>query len=180
MTVYVSLFRAINVGGKRKVKMADLVALHAALGFHSIASYIQSGNVIFQSDDSSQKHIQSSIEESFATTCGFHSDVLLRSFAEIEQIIAQSPFQQQTEKDPKRLAVMFLAHHPADEDQEALHTGHKGPEEIVISQKEMYIYYPDGVGNSKLTNALIEKKLRTISTGRNWNTVLKLRELMLT
>ncbi len=177
MTPFVSLFRGINVGGNRLVKMTDLKALHEALGLKNVVTYIQSGNVVFRSDDADATQLQSDIEKAFEEKFGFHSHVIVRSSSDLQAIIANNPFQDQLSKESKWIAVTFLATPPDGTAQEALLNSYHGPEEIFILGKEAYIYYPDGMGRSKLTHTLLEKKLKTNGTARNWNTVLKLQEL---
>jgi uncharacterized protein (DUF1697 family) len=177
MTAFVSLFRAINVGG-RQVKMDALKALHESLGLQAVTPYIQSGNVVFQCDEPTSAGVRDEIEAAFQTTFGFHSDVFVRSLPELEAIIERNPFQARIAKAPNWVLVMFLAAHPDDAAQEALRQSYAGPEEIVIIGKEAYLSYPEGVGRSKLTNVLLEKKLKTVGTARNWNTVLKLHQML--
>jgi uncharacterized protein (DUF1697 family) len=177
MTAFVSLFRGINVGG-RVVRMAELKALHEALGLKDTLTYIQSGNVIFTSDDTSPAQLEQQIEESFAAQFGFRSAVMVRSAAELDAIIEKSPFQGQSGKAPNWIVVMFLTSSPEDGALEALRSAYHGPEEIVLISKELYLYYPDGIGRSKLTNSLIEKRLKTAGTARNWNTVLQLQKML--
>ena len=178
MTAFVSLFRGINVGGNRQVKMADLKAMHESLGLKDVIPYIQSGSVVFTSDNAHPERLQRQIEDTFEQKFGFHSAVMLRTSAELSEIIDKNPFQGQPGKESKWVVVMFLAAHPDDTAQEALLKSYLGPEELHITGKSMYIYYPDGIGRSKLTNTLIEKKLKTPGTARNLNTVLQLQKLM--
>lgn len=181
MTAYVALFRGINVGGNRKVRMEDLKALHSSLGLQHVVSYIQSGNVVFTGEDTENADptdLRKRIEESFEETFSFRSDALLRSSAELNEIIARNPFAGQADKESKWVAVMFLADCPDSAAQEALLKAYSGPEEIFFNGKEMYIYYTEGMGRSKLTNNFIEKKLKTVGTTRNWNTILQLQMLM--
>ncbi len=177
MTTFLSLFRGINVGGNNKVKMDELKAVHAALGLTDVLTYIQSGNVVFKSDRTDTTHLQQQIAASFATTFGFHAEVTIRTCDELNTIIAQNPFQNQPDKDPKWIAVLFLATLPTSTAQETLHASYTGPEEIFCIGKEVYIYYPDGIGRSKLAHSFLEKKLQTSGTARNLNTILKLQEL---
>ncbi len=177
MTAFVSLFRGINVGGNRLVKMTDLKALHEALGLRNVITYIQSGNVVFTSDEAGAMQLQRDIEQAFAENFGFHAHVIVRSSSDLQEIIAKNPFQGQQSKETKWIAVTFLATPPDNAAQEALLSTYKGPEEIFILGKEAYIYYPEGMGHSKLTHTLLEKKLKTNGTARNWNTVLKLQEV---
>jgi uncharacterized protein (DUF1697 family) len=178
MAAFVSLFRGINVGGHNKVRMNDLKDMHEALGLKDILCYIQSGNVVFKSDDADAAQLRKQIEDGFETKFGFRAEVIVRTLGELREIIEKNPFQGQQNKEPDRVVVMFLTAHPDDTAQEALLKTYVGPEEIFIINKELYIYYPDGIGRSKLSGSFIEKKLKTFGTARNWNTILKLQELI--
>ena len=178
MPTFVSVFRGINVGGNRIVPMSELKSLHEALGLRDVVTYIQSGNVVFTSDDTDPAQLARQIEEGSAQKFGFHSQVMVRTSAELEEIIANNPFQNQPEKEPKWIAVLFLTTRPESTALEDLQKTYTGPEEIYLIGQELYVYYPDGVGRSKLTLTLIEKKLKTVGTGRNWNTILQLQKMM--
>lgn len=178
MTAYVSLFRGINVGGNHQVSMADLKAVHEALGLQEVVTYIQSGNVVFHSAEADAPQLQRQIEAAFEQRFGFHSAVMLRTPSEFNEIVAKNPFQGQQDKETKWLAVLFLAARPIDGAQNALRTAYAGPEEFFISGQDMYIYYPDGMGRSKLSGSFLERKLKTVGTARNWNTVLRLQEML--
>jgi uncharacterized protein (DUF1697 family) len=158
--------------------MNELKSLHEVLGFRDVIAYIQSGNVVFTGDETDPAQLSKLIEESFAQKFGFHSQVMTRTSAELEEIIANNPFQNQPEKEPGRVLVLFLATRPESTALEDLKKTYNGPEEIYLVGQELYVYYPDGVGRSKLTLSLIEKKLKTVGTGRNWNTVLRLQQMM--
>ena len=180
MTAFVSLFRGINVGGHHKVRMSELKELHEALGLKHVLPYIQSGNVVFESEDVDDgMQLQQRIEDDFEKTFGFHAHVIVRTSVELDEIIERSPFQHQQDKESKWIAILFLATSPAMGAQEDLRKAYSGPEEIFILGKEVYIYYPESIGRSKLSHSLLEKKLKTVGTARNWNTVLRLQELSL-
>ena len=178
MAAFLALFRGINVGGNQIVKMSELKAVHEALSLRDVATYIQSGNVVFTSDDMDEPHLAQRIEANFAEKFGFRADVVVRSAAAMRDIIARNPFQDQAAKDPKRIAVMFLRDCPTEQAQADLLTSYVGPEEIHISGSEMFTYYPDGMGRTKLTMPLIVKKLQTTGTARNWNTMMRLMDLL--
>jgi uncharacterized protein (DUF1697 family) len=177
MASYVSLFRGINVGGRRIVSMSELKNLHESLGLANVATYIQSGNVVFTSDEPDVSLLPRRIEDGFAAKFGFHSDVVVRSAAALDAIVASNPFGNQPGKETKWVVVMFLAAHATSVGEKELMRAYSGPEEFHVVGQEMYIYYPTGIGQSKLTGALIEKKLETVGTARNWNTVLKLQSM---
>ena len=178
MPTYVSLFRGINVGGNRIVPMIELKSLHEALGLRDVVTYIQSGNVVFSSDEADPAQLSQRIDEGFAQKFGFRSQVIVRTLAELEETIANNPFQNSLEKEPKSILALFLSSRPESAALEDLKKSYSGPEEMYLIGQELFIYYPDGMGRSKLTLPLIEKKLKTVGTGRNWNTVLRLREMM--
>src|SRR5438876_2692585 len=178
MTAFVSLFRGINVGGHHKIRMDELKELHEALGFKDVFPYIQSGNVVFTSDDADVARLRRHIEDGFEKKFGFHVEVFVRTSAELKDIIEKNPFQSQQSKESKWVVVLFLAARPDETAQEDLLKTYVGPEELFIIGKEVYIYYPQGIGRSKLSHSLIEKKLKTFGTARNWNTILQLQKLL--
>jgi uncharacterized protein (DUF1697 family) len=178
MTRFVSLFRGINVGGNNSVRMDALKELHASLGLQEVATYIQSGNVVFTSDEADVTQIQQDIEDGFAQKFGFQAKVMVRTAGEFNVIIENNPFQNELLKESKWVVAMFLASHPISTAREDIQKTYSGPEELHIIGQEVYIYYPEGIGRSKLTNTFLEKKLKTAGTARNWNTVLRLQKMM--
>ena len=178
MTTFVSLFRGINVGGHQTIRMDELKDLHESLGLKDVVTYIQSGNVVFSSDDADLAQLPRQIEDGFAQKFGFHVKVIVRTSAELREIIANNPFQNHHMKESKWVVVMFLATRPESTAQEDLQKTYVGPEELCILGQEVYIYYPNGIGRSKLSHTLIEKKLKTMGTGRNWNTILQLQKMI--
>ena len=166
MAAFVALLRAVNVGGTGKLAMADLVKLCVKAGFTDVKTYIQSGNVVFDSS-ASEARVKAALEKSLAAKLGKPVGVLLRSGAELDRILAHNPFKQAA---PNRVIVLFLDKAPAAD---AL-AGVKAPggEELVLRGRELYIHYPDGQGVSKLKVPLAQ-----VGTGRNLNTVAKLAEM---
>jgi uncharacterized protein (DUF1697 family) len=178
MSRFVSLFRGINVGGNKQVRMDALKELYLSLGCKDVATYIQSGNVVCSTDDMDVAQLARQIEDGFAQKFGFQAKVIMRTADELQEIIADNPFQDDPTKESNRILVLFLASRPTSGAEEDLRKTYLGPEEIHIIGREAYIYYPDGMGRSKLTLTLLEKKLKTAGTGRNWNTVLQLQKLI--
>jgi uncharacterized protein (DUF1697 family) len=174
MSTYVSLFRAINVGGNAKVGMAGLKEMHEALGFKKVVTLLQTGNVVFESDEIEPAQLEKQIAQEFERKFGFATEVMVRTATELKELVKHNPFVNQPEKETKWVLVLFLSASPDQAAQQALFSSYTGPEEMFITGKEMFIYYPDGMGRSKLTNILIERKLKVTGTGRNWNTVTKL------
>src|SRR6266516_8046438 len=178
MTAFVSLFRGINVGGHQKIRMDELKDLHVSLGLKDVVTYIQSGNVVFTSDNADPAQLPGQIEDSFAKKFGFRVKVMVRTSAELNDIIANNPFQNQPTKESKWVVVIYLTTHPEKTALEDLQKTYVGPEELYLIGQELYIYYANGIGRSKLSGSFIEKKLKTIGTGRNWNTILQLQKLI--
>lgn len=177
MAAFISLLRGINVGGHHKVRMSDLKELYESLGLKQVLLYIQSGNVVFMSEALDVAQIQKQIEDGFEKKFGFRVDIIIRTPAELHEIIEKNPFQNDPSRDSKWIAILFLATPPDKIAQENLFNAYTGPEEIFIIGKEAHIYYPEGVGRSKLSHSFLEKKLKTVGTARNWNTVLRLQEM---
>jgi uncharacterized protein (DUF1697 family) len=178
MTAFVSLFRGINVGGHQKIRMNDLKEVHEALGLKDVFPYIQTGNVVFTNNEADVARLRRHIEDGFEKKFGFHVEVFVRTSAELRDIIEKNPFQSQPSRESKWVVVLFLAACPDDTAQEDLLKTYAGPEELFITGKEVYIYYTSGIGRSKLSLSLIEKKLKTVGTARNWNTILQLQKLL--
>ncbi len=108
---------------------------------------------------------------------GFSTTIIVRSLAELEKIYPQNPFLNQPEKDLKWVVILFLTGTPETTAWEELCKAYKGPEELYLRGQEIFIYYTNDIGHSKLTNAYIEKKLKVSGTGRNWNTFIKILEM---
>ena len=164
MTAYVALLRAVNVGG-RGVKMAELRALFADLGFAGARTHLQSGNVVFTADGD-RAEIAGTIEAGIVDRFGFRSETMLRTAGDMQRLIGRNPFPEMAEADPSHLLVMFLAGVPTLADRAALRMEWDGPETWSAVGTELFICYPKGIGPSKL-----KLKLKTPGTGRNWNVV---------
>ncbi len=177
MTVHVALLRAINVGGHTQAAMADLRKLLADLGFAGVRSLLNSGNLIFEDAGQTGAELEQLLEVETAARLGVRTEYFVRDAEDLSTVIAHNPFPEAAERDPSHLVVMFLKEAPAATQVEALREASKGPEVIDAVGRHAYIVYPAGIGRSKLTNAVIEKRLGCPGTGRNWHTVLKLAEL---
>jgi uncharacterized protein (DUF1697 family) len=176
MPVHVALLRAINLAGTNRVSMGDLRDLFAGLGFADVQSLLQSGNLVFRSRETGEK-LERLLEKETAKRLGLETNYFVRTAAQWQSVVAKNPFPQEAKRDPGHLLVMFLKDAPKAAAVQALAASIRGPEIVRARGKELYVVYPEGVGRSRLTNAAIEKKLGTRSTGRNWRTVEKLRAL---
>ncbi len=171
---YVILLRGVNVGGNHKVPMADLRTALTAQGLQNVSSYIASGNVFADSPLDSVELagvVRSVISDTFALDIA----VLVRTYAELVSVAERNPFDHIT--DFSKLAIIFLDSEPSPFEITALRTANPEPEQFVVDGTTMYAYYPNGFGKTKLTSTLIDRKLKTVSTTRNLNTLLKLIEL---
>jgi uncharacterized protein (DUF1697 family) len=175
---YISLLRGINVSGQKKIIMKDLKSLYVSLGFENVLTYIQSGNVIFESDADEQTLIEN-IEESIRKMYGFDVPVQVRSASEFQNIVKSCPFTElDLVEEGTRVMVTFLVSVPSREQVEKLMTYVNEPERLVLVGKEVYLHCPNGYGKTKLSNNLLEKKLGVAATTRNWKSVIKLHELL--
>ena len=177
MAVQIALLRAINVGGHQPIAMADLRAFLTELGFDDARSLLQTGNLVFRSKGRTGAALEEFLEAEAGQRLSLRTDFLVRSAEEWASAIADNPFGDEAQRDPGHLVVMALKATPDAEAVAALRAAIAGPELVQAEGKQLYIVYPDGIGRSRLTTALIERKLGTRGTGRNWNTVLKLAAL---
>jgi len=174
VTRVVALLRAVNVGGTGKVKMAELCAVMTRLGLRDVKSLLQSGNVVFACDDPADAALEVKLEAAVAKSLGVKTVFFVRTAREWNAIVANNPYPGEARDDPSHMHVMTFKQAPAKKDVAALQAAIVGRETVTAVGKQAYFVYPDGVGTSKLTNALIERKLGLSGTARNWNTVLKL------
>jgi uncharacterized protein (DUF1697 family) len=175
MTRYIVLLRGINVGGHRRVAMADLRALLARLGYESPRTHLQSGNVVLSSTQSA-KQVQQAIERGLAVEFGDGIEVFVRTRKELADVIANDPLGAIAD-NPSRYHVTFLSGKPDATVVKAAKEADVGDEQFVVRGPVIYTWYPEGMRDSKLTKLLSEKRLGVRATARNWSTVVKLLEL---
>jgi len=177
MTVHVALLRAVNVGG-RSLAMADLKAMLADIGLGQARTLLQSGNIVLDVVGKSGAALERFLEAETEKRLKLKADYLVRTAGEWKAITAGNPFRRQAEDDPAHLVAVPLKAAPTEPQMSALQGAIKGRERVRASGRDLYIVYPDGIGRSKLTIAVIERTLATRGTARNWNTVLKLQALV--
>jgi uncharacterized protein (DUF1697 family) len=171
---YVALLRGINVGGKNKLPMADLVRILDSAGARDVATYIQSGNAVFRA--ASIEGFAERVEKGIAKKLGLTVPLVLRSAEELARAVDANPFVR-AGADVGHLHVGFLAHAPDRAKVAALDPARSPGDSFEVVGREVYLRLPNGVADSKLTNAWFDAKLGTTSTFRNWRTVLKLVEM---
>ena len=176
----VALLRGVNVGGQQKVPMAELRAAFADLGFAGVGTLLNSGNVVFRADGETEPAaLEAFLEAEIDRRLGLKTDLHVRTAAEWRALIAANPLPGLAATRPGHLLVFCLKAAPTAATVTALRTAHPGPEVIHFDGRQLYIdYSAHGIGASKLTSALLDAKLGARGTGRNWNTVLKLAELV--
>jgi uncharacterized protein (DUF1697 family) len=174
----IALLRAVNVAGHKPVAMADLRALLSRLGFTDVRSLLQSGNLVFRTAARPTGPLERLLEGEAEERLGLATDFFVRTAEEWKALIAGNPFRDQARRDPGHLLVQFLKDAPSAPGAAALQDAITGREIVKVKGRHVYAVYPDGVGRSRLTNAVIEKQLGTRATGRNWNTVAKLASLV--
>jgi uncharacterized protein (DUF1697 family) len=170
MTVYISILRGINVSGHKKVPMAELKVLYEELNFKNIRSYIQSGNVVFESKESENRVLAKKIEKKIAEKFKFDVPVIIRSEKEFNKAVVQNPFLKEKNIDPEKLHITFLEEMPQQELSDKISMLDFKNDRFIILGTEIYLYCPDGYGNTKLTNTFFENKLKVTATTRNWRT----------
>jgi uncharacterized protein (DUF1697 family) len=166
MTAFIALLRAVNVGGTGKLPMEDLRALCARAGFAKVATYIASGNVVFESEDS-EAVVKSALEASLQAYAGKPVGVLVRSGAEMAAVLKANPF---PEAAPNRTVAIFLDGPPLAHALDDVR-GRAG-EEIALGLREIYVHYGGGMADSKLKIPAAKS-----GTARNINTVAKLADM---
>ncbi|WP_371367337.1 DUF1697 domain-containing protein [Sporomusa rhizae] len=171
MTTFIGLLRGINVGGHRRIKMADLKRLLENLGLHEVQTYIQSGNVLFESEHDVSL-LGQQIQQEIQAVFGFDVPVILRTAAELDRLIENSPFAVMP-----GLNVAFLAAKPTQEAVHELVSYDAGDDKFSISDMDIYVLYQGDVRKSLLTTNFFEKKLKVSLTVRNWNTIITLATL---
>ncbi len=173
---HIALLRGINVGGHNKLPMKDLKGIFEQAGCANVRTYIQSGNVVFEPAQCPLAELSDRIGEGIQAAFGFSVPVVLRNVDEIRRVTLNNPFLTE-DTDPKALSVAFLKHLPSAEQIAGLDPDRSPPDAFSVAGQEIYLHYPEGLRNSKLTNAYFDSKLGTVSTVRNWRTTLKLLEL---
>jgi uncharacterized protein (DUF1697 family) len=174
MEAYIALLRGVNLAGHKMVAMADLRDMLTGLGFAEPRSLLQSGNLLFQGRAQASASLERKLEQEAQRRLRLATEFHVRTVDEWQSVIKRNPFPEAARKDPGHLLMMCFKEPPAATDVRALQAAIKGREVVRAVGRQAYFIYPDGVGTSRLTTALIDKTLGLRGTARNWNTVLKL------
>ena len=177
MQTYMAILRGINVGGKNKIRMADLVRKLEVLELKNLQTYIQSGNLIFEHENVSESELARQIAEAIVKEFGYRVPVIVYTVETLNEIIFKNPFVSDVSKDEKFLHVSFLAETPTQSEVDQLNEYNDLPNEFRVGYLAIYLYCPNGYSKTKLNNQFFEKKLQVTATTRNWRTTLKLAEM---
>jgi len=165
------------VGGKNILPMLELAKMFAAAGCGSVKTYIQSGNVVFRADKAVADGLATLVERQIEKRFGCKVPVVLRTAAELVGVVKSNPFLKAGATEDS-LHVYFLAGMPGAGDVEGLDAQRSAPDAFAVVGRDIFLQLPNGMGRTKLTNAYFDSKLKTVSTARNWRTVLKLLEMV--
>jgi uncharacterized protein (DUF1697 family) len=177
MPTFISMLRGVNLVSHNRMKMEALRTSLGALGFEQVQTYIQSGNVVFRSQESSAAKLCEKIEKQIFSDFGFTVPVILLTAKEMGVVIKNNPFLTQTGIDSSRLHITFLSQTPAASAVQTLAKLPAGADHFHHSRKAVYLYCPGGYGETKLSNNAFEKLLSVRATTRNWKTVNNLYQM---
>ena len=174
MQTRISMLRGINVSGQKKIQMVELKGLYEALGFTNVRTYVQSGNVLFDSHEPDANKLAGLIEARLEQYFISRVPVFIRTPEEFQRIITANPFFSGRLEDPSKLHVTFLYNPPSEVEINGLSAPETGGDEYLLGNQEIYLFCPNGYGRTKLSNSFFERKLNQPATTRNWNTVTTL------
>jgi uncharacterized protein (DUF1697 family) len=175
---WAALLKGVNVGGNRKLPMAELKAFIEGLGFTDVKTLLASGNVVFSTKETDAATLETKIEKAAAEQIGLTTAFLLRDAADLDAIIAANPFPDAAKEHPNHLLVVFHRDPFPGGLIERIPEHDDGPERLHAIGRELYIDYPNDIGHSTLHKAMGKLKFPKLATARNWNTVGKLRALL--
>jgi len=174
MPTYISILRGINVSGQKLIKMKSLQEMYEKSGFKDVRTYIQSGNIVFNTDPTDSEKLENLISKEILKYFGFEVPVLVLQTKELKNISEHNPFIGERKENISFLHVTFLSAMPDDKHVEDLLTLKYLPDEYYIDDRAIYLFCPHGYGRTKLNNTFFEKKLKVKATTRNWKTVIEL------
>ena len=177
MSRRVALLRGVNVGGNKGVPMTALKSLAEGLSLGNPRTLLQSGNLVFSSTGEKPEALERALEQAILAEIGVATVVCVRTAALWNRLVEANPFAEAARDDPAHLQLIAFKTPPKPGGAEAIAEVYHGPERIVLAHEHAYIVYPEGMGTSKLTPALLGRHLG-LGTSRNWNTVLKLQAML--
>jgi uncharacterized protein (DUF1697 family) len=176
--LHIALLRGVNVGGNKMVGMAGLRALAGKIGLKDPKTLLQSGNLVFQSDNRDGADLEALLESAVEKRLGLKVDFHVRTALEWTKLLAANPFPAEVKADPSHLLIFAFKEKLAPKSVQALRAAITGPEKIEADGRQLYAIFPAGIGKSRLTPVLMDRLLGIRGTGRNWNTALKLADML--
>ena len=173
MTTYIALLKGINVGGNRRLPMADLKAALTAAGFEDVRTILASGNVVLDTPKTDPATLETRLASETADRLGVTTDYMVRDAGQWRAMLAANPFPDVAANEPGRLLVVVMKTQPDESKVQAYLEAFAGPERVAIVGREVFIHYPDGQGESRLSIPRLGN-----GTARNWNTAVKLAALV--
>ena len=177
MKTYIALLRGINVSGHKIIKMELLREVLLNNGLHNVSTYMQSGNILFESANENAASLEHEIAQMIFKQFGFDVAVRITTLVELQQILNENPFVKENLENPTQPYVAFLSDVPTNTNLQSLQAVRFGKDLLISKNKVLYLWYADSPGNTKLTNTIIEGKLKLKATTRNWKTMLQLTTL---
>jgi len=177
MKTYISILRGINVSGKNLIRMNSLQEMYEGLGFQKVKTYIQSGNVVFQSPETNLEELERIISESILKRFAANVPVLVREASELKNILTRNPFVNEIKEDIGKLHITFLSKSPEKQFLQGIENGSYLPDKYIIVDRAIYLFCPKGYGTTRLSNNFFENKLKVKATTRNLRTVMELVKL---
>ncbi len=174
MQTYISILRGINVSGHKTNKMEALRKMYEDLNFKNVRTYIQSGNVVFEDKKTKSPELEKKISKKIVEAFGFEVPVIVKESEEWQTVLKNNPFLKKRKEDITKLHVTFLSQEPEQAIIEKIKEGNYAADEFIILGKCIYLFCPNGYGNTKLNNTFFENKLKVSATTRNWKTTNEL------
>lgn len=171
MSAFISLLRGINVGRQNSIRMPELKRLYESLGFSGVTTYLQSGNVVFDTTHQSTADLERLIEAEIRRSLGLSVTLLVRTPQDFQRIIQRNPFTHERAEDLSKLYVTFLSTAPNGSALAAAGSPNEDGDEFFLDGREIFLFCPKNYGKTKLSNTFFERKLKLPATTRNWNTV---------
>ncbi|QMU30927.1 DUF1697 domain-containing protein [Adhaeribacter radiodurans] len=178
MQTYIALLRGINVSGQKMMKMPELLALFQSLNLKNVKTYVQSGNVVFQTEKQGATNLEEQIARAITEKFQFSVPVLVKDQTEWERVLQNNPFIINQDEDTSKLHVTLLASEPTPDRVAKINPALYLPDEFRIVKNTIYLSCPNGYGRTKLHNNFFESKLKVNATTRNWKTMQALMNLV--
>jgi len=178
MPAYIAMLRGINVSGQKIIKMDHLRELCTGLGFRNVETYVQSGNIVFQTQTENPASLSKRIGETIHDSLGFDTTVIVRTSDQLRNVVTNNPFLKEKNIDSTKLHVTFLSETSQKGSLENLEALSPGPDRFYSAPREIYLYCIGGYGRTKLSKNAVEKALSVRATTRNWKTTSRLFEMV--